>query len=113
MTSGTFSDFFVPLPLSAFSRNLPYCICFLGTPPVQTSYVHAPWGENMIAFSPLEQEIKPSEERRGEGRGGRRGNKLSLSVTAEFLANANTKTIPIVVVEAVTKNSFPVRVETL
>ena len=66
----------------------------------------------MIAFSPLEQEIKPSEERRGEGGGGRRGNKLSLSVTAEFLANANTKTIPIVVVEAVTKNSFPVNNDT-
>ena len=33
-------------------------------------------------------------------------------MTAEFLANANTKTIPIVVVEAVTKNSFPVNGDT-
>ena len=33
-------------------------------------------------------------------------------MTAEFLANANTKTIPIAVAEAVTKNSFPVTGDT-
>ena len=59
MMSATFLDFFIPSPLSAFSRNLTYYFWFFSTPfPIADVINECPLSANLLLFMMSSREFK-------------------------------------------------------